>query len=222
MNPSLQGHEGDPLSSLARADIGGHTGRYSPQTAIAPHKTADKAPQAPRSISLLHIPLEVATHILLYLSPHDIISCGRTCRKLYDLCGCPALRYLVQMERFAVSDDLRPGLGYLERLRILENREEAWATLDFRRSVRVSIPFNSTSIYDFGGGVLLFGGTGTPLDPESPRLADTVGYSYISLPSLSDIQGENLEWRWCSLETNILELELAIHKHDDLIVALTV
>jgi len=222
MNPqSLQGQEDDPPSSLAPADISWHTGKYSFQNATAPHKIAvisDNAAQTPRSVSLLHIPPELVTRILLYLSPHDIILCGRTCRMLYDLCICPALRYLVQMERCAVSDDMRPGLGYIERLRILEDREEAWATLDFRRSVQVPVPFNSTSIYDFTGGALLLG---TTLNPESR--GDTVGYSYVTLPSVSDsdVQGEKLEWKWCSLETKILDIGLAVHEHD-LIAALTV
>lgn len=166
-------------------------------------------------MSLLHIPPELATRILLYLSPRDIISCGRTCRMLYDLCSCSALRYLVQMERCAVSDDMRPGLGYLERLRVLENREETWATLDFRRSVQVPVPFSSTSIYDFTGGALLLG---TALDPESRR--DTTGYSQIALPSLSDMEGEKLEWKWCNLEEKMLDIGLAVHEHD-LIAALT-
>jgi hypothetical protein len=114
------------------------------------------------------------------------------------------------MERCAVIDDMRPGLGYLERLRILKDWDEAWATLDFRRSVQISTPFKPTSIYDFTGGALLLG-TGTTLDPESP---DTVGYAYITLPSLFDMQGEKLEWRRCSIETKILELGLAIPEHD--------
>jgi len=213
------GHEDDPLNSLVRADISGQPGKHSTQNAIAPHEAAlvsDNAPQAPRSISLLHIPPELVTHILLYLSPHDIISCGRTCRMLYDLCNCPALRYIVQMERCGVSDDMRPGLSYLERLRVLESREEAWATLDFRRTVQVSIPSNSTRIYAFAGGTLLYGET---LDPVGHRV--TVGYSYVTLPSLSDVQGEKLEWKWCNLGTKILYIGLAVHEHD-LIAALTV
>jgi len=222
MNPqSLQGHEGDPLGSLARADISGHPGKYSTQNAIAPHKDAvvsDNVPQAPRSISLLHIPPELVTHILLYLSPHDIISCGRTCQMLYDICSYPALRYIVQMERCGVSDDMCPGLSYLDRLRVLENREAAWATLDFRRSVQVPVPINSTRIYDTTGGTLLLGKT---LDLESHRNLGTVGYSYVTLPSLSDAQGENLEWKWCNLEAKILDIGLAVHEHD-LIAALTV
>ena len=94
----------------------------------------------PHHRSLLpHIPPELIIRILLYLSPHGIISCGRTCRMLHDLCGYPDLRYLVRMECCSVSDDLRSGLGYLERVQILENREEAWPTLDFRRSVQVFV-----------------------------------------------------------------------------------
>jgi len=121
------------------------------------------------------------------------------------------------MERCGVRDDMRPGLSYLERLHVLENREEAWATLDFRSSVLLPVPFNSTSIYDITGGTLLLGKT---LDPESHRGSETVGYSYVALPSLSDPRGEKLEWKWCNLEAKILDIELAVHEHD-LIAALT-
>ena len=96
-------------------------------------------PQGPRPISLLHIPPEVMTRILLYLSPHDIISCGRTCHT------------------------------------------------DFRWSVQVSVPFHATGTYDLRGGAFLLG--------TKPFCADhlsTVGYSYVSLPSLSKWRGEGL------------------------------
>src|SRR5260221_12006373 len=94
--------------------------------------------------SLLDIPPELISSILLYLSPHDILACRTTCRTLCDLCGESHWRYLVQMERSAVSDDMSPGLCYPDRLRILEKREEAWETLDFRKSVQVDMPFEST------------------------------------------------------------------------------
>jgi len=166
-------------------------------------------------MSLLHFPPELMARILLYLSPLDIISCRRTCRILYDLCNDSTLRYLVQMERCAVSDDMSPGLSYPERLHILEKREEAWAMLDFRRSVEVFIPFNPSSQYDFTGGTFLLG---TALDCESRHL--TIGYSCIPLPSLSDPQDQNLEWKGCSLETEILDVGLAVEEHD-LIAAVT-
>jgi hypothetical protein len=51
----------------------------------------------------------------------------------------------------------RPRLCYSDRLRILEKREEAWATLDFRKPVQVCVPFDSTGIYDFTGGAFLLG-----------------------------------------------------------------
>ena len=135
---------------------------------------------------------------------------------LYDLCNYPTLRYIVQMERCGVSDDMRPGLSYPERIRVLNNREEAWATLDFCRSVQVPVPINSTSIYDVTGGTLFLGKT---LDPESRR--DTVGYSYVTLPSLCDVQGEKSEQKWFNLETKVLGVGHAVHEHD-LIAALTV
>jgi len=166
-------------------------------------------------MSLLHFPPELMTRVLLCLSPLDIISCGRTCRILYDLCNDSTLRYLVQMERCAVSDDMSPGLSYPERLHILEKREEAWAMLDFRRSVEVFIPFNPSGYYDFTGGMFLLG---MGHDCESRRL--TVGYSCITLPSLADPQDQNLEWKGYSLETQILIVGPAVEEHD-LIAAVT-
>ena len=52
---------------------------------------------------------------------------------------------------------MRSGLGYPGRLRILENREGAWATLDFRRSVQVSVPFHATGSYGLSGEAFLLG-----------------------------------------------------------------
>ena len=219
MDPQiLQGNQDGPqsLGPLARTDMSGH--RHSFQNTTSSEKVAvfsNGIPEAPRQISLLDIPPEIVTRVLLYLSPHDIISCGRTCRMLHNLCSCPVLRYLVQLERCAVSDDLRPGLGYLERLRILENREEAWATLDFRRSGNISVPFDSTCTYDFTGGALILGTRPPYADHER-----TFGYSYISLPSLSDSEDQELEWKGFNLETEILDFGLAVHEHD-LIAALT-
>jgi hypothetical protein len=118
------------------------------------------------------------------------------------------------MERCAVSDDMRPGLGYLERLRILEKREEAWATLDFRRSVQVSVPCNPNSTSDFTGGAFLLGTRPSSADDEF-----TVGYSYVSLPSLSE--NKKVEWKGFNLGIPILDVGLAVHEHD-LIAAVTV
>jgi hypothetical protein len=165
--------------------------------------------------SLLHIPPELISNILQYLFAHDIVSCRRTCRTLYHLCSDSQLRYLVQMERSAVVDDIRPGLCYPDRLDILEKREQAWHMLDFPRSVQVTVPFESTGIYDFTGGAFLLG---TRLYSTSRR--PTVGYSYLSLPSLSDPHDQKLEWKDLSLGTQILDVGLAVHEHD-LIAALT-
>jgi hypothetical protein len=113
------------------------------------------------------------------------------------------------MERCAVTDDMHPGLGYLERLQMLENREEAWATLDFRKSVQVDVPFNSTNTYGFAGGALLLG-TG----PSNWSNQSTIGYSYLSLPSLSGLQDRKLEWKGFNLESEVLHFALAAHEVD--------
>ena len=217
INPQgLRGCEDDPPRTLAQASI--TENKHTTQNVILPHEVAVisvDACQVPQPMSLLHFPPELMTRILLYLSPLDIISCGRTCRVLYDLRNDSKLRYLVQMERCAVRDNMNPGLSYPERLHILEKREEAWATLDFRRSVKVSIPPNPSSRYEFTGGTFLLGTT-----PDCDSGDSTVGFSYVTLPSLSDSQDQNLEWKACSIETEILDFGLAVDEHD-LIAAVT-
>ena len=160
---------------------------------------------------LLDLPPELIVSIISYLSPHDIISCQRTCRKLCDVCENTALRYLVQMERFGVSGDLGPGISYPERLLLLQRREEAWANLNFSKSVQVTVPFESTGIYDFTGGAFLLG---TRL--HITRRRPTIGYSYVILPSLSSTETEdqNLKWHGLGMGIQILDVGLAVHEHD--------
>ena len=159
--------------------------------------------------SLLHIPPELIIRILQYLSPKDIISCRRTCRTMYNACNDPYLRYLVQMECCGVSDDIRPGLCYPDRLRILERREKAWGMLDFRNSYQVHVPFDPTSIYELGGGTLLLGTRMYKMDRRT-----TVGYSYVSLPSVSVEQDQKLQWTERDFGIQVLDVGLAVHEHD--------
>ena len=190
------------LESLQLVNMGPH---YTSQTPSLPDTRA----------FFLRLPPEVISRILISLSPRDIISCRRTCRTLYYLCNDPLLRYLVQMERSAVNDEIRPGLSYPERLRILEKREEAWATLDFGRTVHVTVPFNSTGTYDFTSGTLFLGTNSYRSDRQL-----TFGYSYFPLPSLSDVQDQKLDWKEFSLGIQIMDVGLAVHEHD-LLAALT-
>ncbi|KAH8989922.1 hypothetical protein EDB86DRAFT_2941489 [Lactarius hatsudake] len=167
------------------------------------------------ALTLLDIPPELIVSIILCLSPHDIMSCQGTCRTLCGVCKHTALRYLVELERHGVSDDLRPGISYPERLLLLQRREEAWANIDFRKSVQVTVPFESTGIYDFTGGAFLLG---TRLHSTSRR--PTIGYSYLTPPSLSSIDDQKLKWQEISLGIQIMDVGMAVHEHD-LIAALT-
>jgi hypothetical protein len=120
------------------------------------------------------------------------------------------------MERCGVNDDLHPGLCYPDRLRILERREKAWEILDFRKPVQVCVPFDSTGIYDFTGGAFLLG---TSLHSASHPPAS--GYSYVSLPSLMEEEGQKeVQWMGVNLGIQILDVGLAVQEHD-LIAALT-
>ena len=210
----LQGCGDVPQGSSVRAHMRGH--RCPAQNSTPPYQAISvDAPQAPQPISLLQIPSELMVRILLFLSPLDIISCGRTCRTLHDLCSESILRYLIQMERCAVRDDMSPGLSYPERLRILKQREETWKVLDFHRFLQASVPFEVTSLYDFTGGAFFL----SRIHHYANREA-AMGYSYVTLPSLSNPQDQKLEWKEFSFDTEMLDFGLAVHEHD-LIAVLT-
>ena len=165
---------------------------------------------------LLHIPPELIIHILQYLSLKDIISCRRTCRTMYNVCNDPFLRYLVQMECCGVSDDIRPGLCYPDRLRILEKRDKAWGMLNFSNSLEVHVPFDSTGLHELAGGALLLGARMCARDRRT-----SVGYSYVSLPSLSVEQDPKIQWIERDFGIQVLDVGLAVYEHD-LIAALVV
>src|SRR5260221_11411546 len=95
INPrGLQGPQDDPQGSPVRAHMTGN--RCSAQNTTPPHQAIFvDVLQAPQPISLLQIPPELVIRILLFLSPLDIVSCGRTCRTLYDLCSDPILCYII-------------------------------------------------------------------------------------------------------------------------------
>ena len=121
------------------------------------------------------------------------------------------------MERSGVSDDLRPGISYPERLLLLQRWEEAWANLDFHKNVQVTILFESTGIYDFTGGAFLLG---TRLHSTSRQpTTDRVLLRY--LPSLTSTEDLMLKWRGLSLGgIQLMDIGLVVHEHD-LITALT-
>ena len=132
------------------------------------------------------------------------------------VCNDTALRYLVQMERSGVSDDLRSGISYPERLLLMQRREEAWANLDFHKNVQVTVRFESTGIYDFTGGAFLLG-----MRLHSTSHRPTIKYSYVTLPSLTSTEDPTLKWQGLSVGgIRILDVGLAVHEHD-LIAALT-
>ena len=88
--------------------------------------------------------------------------------------------------------------------------------MTFIKFVQVTVPFESTGIYDFTGGAFLLG---TRLHSTSRR--PTIGYSYVTLPSLTSTEDPTLKWQGLSMGgIQILDVGLAVHEHD-LIAALT-
>ena len=92
------------------------------------------------------------------------------------------------MECSGISDNLHPGISYPEEcLQLLQMQEEAWADLKFHKNVQVTVPFESTGIYNFTGGMFL-------LDKSLHSISrqPTIGYSYITLSSLTSTKDRKL------------------------------
>ena len=89
--------------------------------------------------------------------------------------------------------------------------------MTFIKFVQVTVPFESTSIYDFTGGAFLLS---TRLHSTSRRpTTDRVLLRY--LPSLTSTEDLMLKWRGLSLGgIQLMDVGLVVHEHD-LITALT-
>ena len=88
---------------------------------------------------------------------------------------------------------------------------EAWAKLDFSMSVQVTVPFESTGLYDFTGEASCSVRGSTSLAVDLPLGTHTS-------PSLSSTEtmGLNLKGRGLHLEIQILDAGSAVNEHESL------
>ena len=131
---------------------------------------------------LTDLPLEVIDAILSHVEPRQLLDVRLCCRGLNAAVQrSPLAQYRLECFASGVEDDLDFGLSYMERLELIRRREERWRTLSPKNRVDINVPFKTSGVYDFTGGVFVLGRK--PLGPDRRR---TAGYSYFNLPSIGD------------------------------------
>ncbi|KAF9448675.1 hypothetical protein P691DRAFT_775215 [Macrolepiota fuliginosa MF-IS2] len=138
--------------------------------------------------TLLDLPLEILTHILLHLPSTSVVICQGVNRYLHALIfESTELQYHIHLGISGLVDNPRCDLSVAERLSLLLVRERRWEELDFdfHKVVDVTLPFKS-SMTTLSAGIL--GGVAT----EECR--------YMQIPSAAT---EEVKWREIRTEQTI-------------------
>ncbi|KAG5635377.1 hypothetical protein H0H81_011468 [Sphagnurus paluster] len=149
---------------------------------------------------LLKLPPELILRVLRHLDLIDLLRVSQVHSKLHEtIQSFPVLQYRIATQSAFVQDNKYSDLPVPERLRILKNREEAWATcsIDFRRTIPV--PHKASDIYGVTDGIYFLG-------DESHHILH-----YVKLPSsISD----EVKWEKIKVSKRLIAIGLSIYKHD--------
>ncbi|KAG5649615.1 hypothetical protein H0H81_002831, partial [Sphagnurus paluster] len=149
---------------------------------------------------LLELPPELILRVLCHLDLIDLLRASQVHSKLHrTIQSFPVLQYRIATQSACVEDNEHSDLPVSERLRILKNREEAWATcrIDFWRTI--PLPHKPSDIDDLTGGIYF------SID-ESHHILH-----YLRLPSsISD----EVKWEKIDVPKRLIAIGLSIYQHD--------
>lgn len=158
-------------------------------------------------MTLADLPLEIVTHILLFLPIPSVLRCKAVNHYLRDLISNSVeVQYYIHRSISAQLDNPRCELSIVERLHQLLLREGNWQDLSFNFDGTIDIPFPTSGIYDLTGGIYLLG------DASRKVL------HYTQLPSEPD---QGAEWKEVRLEETIIDMGFCVYEHDLLAVITT-
>jgi hypothetical protein len=163
--------------------------------------------QDPQRLSVLDLPPEILTTILLFLPVHSILRCKRVNHYLANLISnCAEIQYSLCARLATQLDNPKCPLSAKERFSQLSARESRWEemTINFQKSIKV--PFLTSGIYDLTSGVYLLG--------DASRMA--LHYTY--LPNRPD---EEVVWKELRTEQTIIDMGFCVYEHDLLAVITT-
>ncbi|KAF7319382.1 F-box domain-containing protein [Mycena chlorophos] len=159
---------------------------------------------------LLDLPPELLIHALSFLDAATLEACAETCTLFESIIQSPALQYAIACGISGVSNNPEFHLDSLsDRLRILRDREAAFARGKPTWKREISVPFQAAGLYELTGGLFWLG--------EQSRKA----LRWIPLPTEPD---EIPQWQRLEVvaehETSaIIDFGLAVEEHDLVMVA---
>ncbi len=151
-------------------------------------------------LTLVDLPPEILTHILLLLPSPSVLACAKANRYFLDLISDSVeVRYHIHRSISGQLNNPYSKLPIYDRLVELLVRERRWEEIsaDFERTI--DVPFPSSGIYDLTGGIYLLGSVSRKV------------LHYFYLPSEP---GEEVEWKELRLPHTIIDMGLCIYDHD--------
>ncbi|KAF9445405.1 hypothetical protein P691DRAFT_710364 [Macrolepiota fuliginosa MF-IS2] len=140
-------------------------------------------------VTLLDLPSEILTRILLYLPFTSVVTCTEVNRRLRSLVSSTELQYYIHLGMAGLVNNPHCGISYPERLDQLLTRERRWEELDFDFDKTIDVAFtNQNNMIKLSGGV--FSVVNARRD-----------FHYMQLPSGPD---QEIEWKWAHLEQVII------------------
>ncbi|CAA7261284.1 unnamed protein product [Cyclocybe aegerita] len=157
------------------------------------------------------LPTEIFLEILCYLRLPDLHRCSRVCHLLKDtIDGALHIQYQMQLELAGMQNNPNSKACIASRLDLLKAREEAWKTLDWSFVTKITVPCQSSGVYDLTPSVYLLGKT------LSGDVFETTGIQSVQLPARfpEDLETVAVEWNEFDFGMHIIDFGTAIEEHD--------
>ncbi|KDR77415.1 hypothetical protein GALMADRAFT_278639 [Galerina marginata CBS 339.88] len=159
-------------------------------------------------VYILDLAVETLIEIFSRLLFTDIFSCKQTCQTFLDvISNSTQLNYHVELQMSGMKDNPDCLLPVPVRLKMLKDRELAWATFNFKFITKVKIPYKPSGQHDVTAGIFLMG-KAHPIE----RLTSD-GIQSVMLPSAPDEYVPS-KWKDVHLGAMVLDFRPAIGEHD--------
>ncbi len=150
-----------------------------------------------RATLFLNLSTEMLIQILSHLSPIDLFSVQRTCRKIHHIVvGNTYLRYILRTQINRVDDFLPPNIPYPERLKLLRRHEKSWNNLQLNLFAEFATSVPQPHCYTLRDGYLIY----EDLSGAMFR------YAYTDLCSAA--RNEEVSCHWVHITMNDIRLPL--------------
>ncbi|KAI0777510.1 hypothetical protein BD413DRAFT_517383 [Trametes elegans] len=165
------------------------------------------------TMPLFVLPDELLVQIAAQLDFEDLYVLQKVSSRWYDIIRSnAALQYAIELHVAGMIDNPASRLVPGDRLRILQNKEEAWRTLDLSDKRSLPLSHNPSGIYDLTGGVLLLGER-----RHGEGFSGTDSVHTVKLHSVfSESNSSTRRSLWSNLDLGeqVIDVGLAIQEHD--------